>query len=244
MVFSAYLHALVLLGLTVTDILLFFPPAGSYAAIGTALLTVVLGYLSFARVYPGSHGRIRNVMTRLVTVSGWGLLVIGAGILTAYYAGNLFPATWNAGKQQHAASLYVLARDAGEAGDTVSAPVLGGVALAAFADVDSPFLGKHDAFHIAELQLLTGHPDSALARTAVLLAQDSADLLALGLAGEATETMGDTAAAMGYYRRLLSLLGAGIVNDAGHAKTFQPMLAEARRAVAAEASPTTRAGPR
>lgn len=229
LVFSLHVHALVLFGLTVAYVLLFLPaPVGWYAGGAVVSTTAVLAYLSFAGAYPRRAG-IRAVLGRLWTASGWGAMVLGLALAAAFFFSQMLPAMWNAGKREHAWDLYVQAGNADFKGDTMAARVLGSVALTAFMDVDSTFRQDHDAFHIAEIQLLAGHADRAGAAADSMLQSSPGNPLTLGLAARAALAAQDTDRARGYYGDLLGGWRAGIRNEDGHPATYLRSLVEAHR---------------
>lgn len=228
LVFSLYVHASVLFGLTLTYVLLFLPRIGWYAGAVMVVVTGLHAFASFREPRRKGAGRLRKALARTWTTMGWGALLLGGVLATGMYVGSIMPVAWNAGKRDHAAQLYGLARGADTRGDSVSARVLGAAALVAFEAVDSTFLAPHDDFHLAELQLLAGHPDRARAAATALVANHPLDPLVLGLAGRAALATGDTAGARAYFCRLTSTMDAGATVVRGHEASLEHVLDEAR----------------
>jgi len=115
-----------------------------------------------------------------------------------------------------------------EDGDSLRSRTLARKALEAFEHVDSTALGEHDRFHVGQLLILDHRWESARAEAEVLLAQDTADVLALGLAGTSADATGDTASARSFFDRLLEVTEAGGQPRDGHEVTLRGYLNFAR----------------
>jgi tetratricopeptide (TPR) repeat protein len=121
------------------------------------------------------------------------------------------------------------------AGDTATA--VGFVPMAVSAYEQARPLDADGLFHLASVQRVAGDHAAALAAAQEALEGDPDHLLALHAAGQAAADLGDTAAALGYYRHVLDVwdveMASGLFDYEAHTSLMDEVRSTAQAFVAA-----------
>ncbi|MGH7449178.1 MAG: hypothetical protein ACRELT_16515, partial [Longimicrobiales bacterium] len=133
--------------------------------------------------------------------------------------------------RQQADRLFERIMTARERGDAAEAVRFAPMAIEAYA-MAAP-LDNDGLYHLASVHLVTGDYAAARATAEQILMTDASNLLGLGIAAEAADLAGDSAAARDYASRFLDAYDAEIVRNLpeyqGHARILPDYRASAQR---------------
>lgn len=136
--------------------------------------------------------------------------------------------------REQADRLFDRIMTAAERGDTAEARRFTPMAIDAYG-MAAP-LDADGLYHLAVVHVVAGDPDAARETAERLLATRNTHLLGLAVAGEASLAAGDTAAARGYYGRLLEAYEAEVSQQLpeyqAHARSLPEFRATAQRITA------------